>query len=120
MESVAEIVPQKTEASLPAVKPAPGSARPSTRQLLPWALASSLLLYLCYFPVAWGWLGWVALVPLCFVIRSDARAKSVGLAAWVCGLCFFFPVLQWMRVADTSMYATWFLLAFYCSLYFPV
>jgi apolipoprotein N-acyltransferase len=118
METVIEPVPHKTATAKPSAAPAP--ARPTLRQLLPWALASSLLLYLAYFPVAWGWLGWVALVPLCVVMRSDARGRSVVLAAWICGLCFYFPALQWMRVADARMYATWCLLAFYCSLYVPI
>ena len=39
-----------------------------TRLLLP-ALASAALLWLCYFPVNWGWLAWVALVPLLALVR---------------------------------------------------
>src|SRR5262249_20167019 len=53
-------------------------------------------------------------------VRARAKGKQVFLASWVGGLLFFFPALQWMRVADPRMYFTWFLLATYCSLYFPV
>lgn len=98
----------------------PGVQRaPTLLPLLPWSLASALLLYLCYFPVAWGWLGWVALCPLLVIVRSRARTLFVFLAAWLAGLLFYYPVLQWMRVADPRMYATWIMMAFYLSWYFP-
>jgi apolipoprotein N-acyltransferase len=111
------------------VLPQPGSAQAAHRaqmpRSLPWphlipALATGALLYACYFPLAWGWLGWVALVPLLSLVRSDASKKRLFLCAWAGGLLFFWPVLQWMRVADLRMYATWALLATYCALYFPV
>jgi apolipoprotein N-acyltransferase len=38
----------------------------------------------------------------------------------VAGLVFYWPSLQWMRVADYRMYATWAGLATYCSFFFPV
>jgi apolipoprotein N-acyltransferase len=81
------------------------------------ALASGILLYLCHFPVAWGWLGWIALVPLLCLVRSPARPRTVYLSAWAGALLFFVPALQWMRVADPAMYATWLLLALHCSLF---
>jgi apolipoprotein N-acyltransferase len=67
--------------------------------------------------VAWGWLGWVALVPLLCLVRSPARPRTVYLSAWAGALLFFVPVLQWMRVADPAMYATWLALALHCSLF---
>ena len=84
------------------------------------ALPSALLLYLCFFPVAWGWLAWGALVPLLLLVRSRTRAVTVYTAATLAGLAFYWPVLQWMRVADDAMYAAWGFLATYCALYFPV
>jgi apolipoprotein N-acyltransferase len=84
------------------------------------ALASSGLLWLCYFPVAWGWLAWVALVPLLALVRCRARPGKVYLAAWCGGVAFFGPALQWLRVADERMYFTWVALALYCALYFPL
>src|SRR5207247_2721186 len=84
------------------------------------ALASAGLLWLCYFPVAFGWLGWVALVPLLCLVRAEASGRRLFFCAWLGGLAFFWPALQWMRVADYRMYYTWAMLATYCSLYFPV
>jgi apolipoprotein N-acyltransferase len=84
------------------------------------ALATGGLLWMCHFPLAWGWLGWVALVPLLSLVRSTAKARWVYLSAWAGGLAFFVPVLQWMRVADDRMYLTWLGLALCCSLFFTL
>src|SRR6476469_9815282 len=96
----------------------PTSARVSLRVLLP-ALPAAALLYLAYFPVAWGWLGWVGLVPLLGLVRSKARPRRLYVAAFVVGLAFYVPILQWFRVADVRMYFAWIFLALYCALYFP-
>jgi apolipoprotein N-acyltransferase len=111
---------ERTTAPAPA-GPAPDLVRgtPYWAVLLP-ALAAAGLLWLSYFPVACGWLGWVALVPLLSLVRSEARPPRIYLAAWASGLAFYWPALQWMRVADPRMYATWAMLATYCSLYVPV
>src|ERR1051326_7051446 len=81
-------------------QPTPQPAKPQTRfafLLLP-ALASAALLYLCYFPLDWGWLAWVALVPLLCLVRSAARPRRIYFAAWLGGLAFFWTALQWIRV----------------------
>ena len=96
-------------------------ARPAcARFLLLAALATAGLLWLSYFPVNCGWLAWFALVPLLVLVRATARPRLVYLCAWLGGLAFYFPALQWMRVADPRMYFTWIGLAIYCSLYFPL
>jgi apolipoprotein N-acyltransferase len=90
--------------------------------LLP-PLATALLLSLCHFtilPISSGWFGWVALVPLSCLVRSEARPRRVYLSAWAGGLVFFFFVLQWMRVAHWAMYFTWAMLATWCSLFVPL
>lgn len=115
----------------PASPPAP----PSARGLLQWeraqlaavrfsvlvpGLLTSLLLWLCYFPVACGWLAWVALVPLLSLVRRPASKAQLFLGSWTGGLLFFLAALQWLRVADPRMYVTWIGMAVYCSLYFPL
>jgi apolipoprotein N-acyltransferase len=77
-------------------------------------------MYLSFYPLAWGWLAWIALVPLLCLVRSEARPRNIYFAAWFGGLAFFWPVLQWMRVADYRMYYCWALLATYCSWYVPL
>ena len=109
-----------------APSPNPLASAASTRRgsgalfLLLESLTTAGLLWLCYFPVNWGWLAWVALVPLLVLVRATARPRVVYLSAWIGGLAFYFPALQWMRVADPRMYYTWIGLAIYCSLYFPL
>jgi apolipoprotein N-acyltransferase len=111
----------RTEAAPARPKPAvsPRRARPG---LLPLALALTTagLLWLCYFPVACGWLAWVALVPLLALVRGPARPLTVYLSAFAGGLAFYWPALQWLRVADDRMYFTWAFLATYSALYFPL
>jgi apolipoprotein N-acyltransferase len=103
--------------------PAPAPIAPSqpTALLYLASLLSGVLLWACFHPLSWGaYLGWVALVPFLVLVRSQARTRTVYVCAWVAGLAFFVPVLQWMRYADWRMNATWILLAVYCSLYFPL
>jgi apolipoprotein N-acyltransferase len=88
------------------------------RRLLLLALTTAVLLWLCYFPVACGWFIWIALVPLLALIRSSARPLLIYFSAWLGSLIFYLAAMQWMRVADPRMYATWIGLAFYCSVYF--
>jgi apolipoprotein N-acyltransferase len=78
-------------------------------------------LWLCYFPAACGWLAWLALVPLLGLVRMPRRRwRFPHLAAFAGGLLFYWPAIQWMRVADPRMYFTWAFLATYCALYFPL
>jgi apolipoprotein N-acyltransferase len=95
--------------------------RPSTPAAL-W-LASLLgggLLYLCFFPVAVGWLAWVALIPWLCLVRAPSRPRWLYLAAYLGALTFYLPALQWARVADPRMYVTWIGLAIYCACYVPI
>jgi apolipoprotein N-acyltransferase len=99
------------------------AAIPSSTPVKPlylMAAASGVLLYASFFPLNLGFLIWVALVPLFFLIRSDARPRHVYLAAFCGGLLFYVPAVQWMRVAHPAMYATWLLLSIICAAYFPL
>ncbi len=93
---------------------------PQARFPLLAGLTTAALLWLSYFPVDWGWFAWIALVPFLYLVRCTARPRWVYLCAWLAGLGFYFPALQWMRVADPRMYFTWIFVAVYCSLYFPI
>src|SRR5438105_8448234 len=108
----------------PAVDDQPGQLGYAavTRWLLVFVLpmTSALLLYLCYFPVAWGFLGWVALVPFLLLVRTSMGNFLRYVTAFAIGYAFYCPVLQWMRVADDRMYITWLALAAYCAVYFPL
>lgn len=92
----------------------------SKRLLLITCLTSSLLLFLCFFPVAWGWLGWVGLVPVGLLIRLEIRPLGRIALSYMAGVLFYFLAWQWVRVADDMMYITWFAVAFYVGMYFPI
>jgi apolipoprotein N-acyltransferase len=99
---------------------AKGAVGQRVRTQLLAGVTSAVLLWACFFPLACGWLAWVALVPLLCLVRSQARAWQIYSIAWLTGLLFFWAAIQWMRVADYRMYFTWAMLATYCSLYVPV
>lgn len=104
----------------PATTPAAPKPALAGSPLLAPALATGAMLWACHFPLAWGWLGWVALVPFLTLARASAAPRRIYFAAYLAGIAFFVPVLQFMRVADPRMYATWLMLACYCAAYFPV
>jgi apolipoprotein N-acyltransferase len=114
--------PTAVQVSLPLADPAPVEvAAPGAVPALLLGLATSGLLYLCYFPVNWGWLAWACLVPfLALVRRPTRRPRRLYLCAYAAGLVFYVPVLAWMPAADDRMYATWAGLSVYCALYFPL
>jgi len=95
-------------------------AAPVRLKLLGLALLSGGMLWLCHFPVAWGWLGWVALVPVLPLLRATTRGWWRFLCAWLAGTVYFWAAISWMTVADTRMVACWAMLSLYCSLYFPL
>lgn len=119
MDAPAPIAGPVTVGTEPVHPPAsPKRRRVPRLALLGPAVLGGGVLWACYFPLNFGWLAWIALVPLFCLVRSQASSR-VYFYAWLCGLTFFFPALQWLRVADPRMYATWFALASYCSLYTP-
>lgn len=81
---------------------------------------SALLLNLSYFPVGWGWLAWVALVPWLMLVRADIRNRDRYLLAWLSALAFFMPALRWMRVAHDAMFYSWIGLSLACSWFAPL
>ncbi len=64
------------------------------------ALLSGILLALCYAPVSWGFLGWIALVPLLLSLES-ANSRATALArGFACGFVFFLFSLHWVIHVD--------------------
>lgn len=106
-------------ASAVAMQPINVLREPSLASLCARSILSGGLLWLCFFPMNWGWAGWFALAPLLGLVRAQSSWRKLFLASWVGGLVFCIPAFQWMRVADPRMYFTWIGLAIYCSLYFP-
>ncbi|HYH63499.1 MAG TPA: hypothetical protein VD866_02265, partial [Urbifossiella sp.] len=90
------------------------------RVFLP-AVASGLLLWTAFFPLNLGPVAFVALVPWLTLVRAPVSRRRRYLAAYVGGVAFFLPAVQWMRVAHPAMYASWLGLALViCPLYWVV
>ncbi len=93
----------------------------TTWGLLGASFLSAVLFWLSFFPANLGALGWIALVPWLLVLAVNGQAPKAGrrrvLASAAFGGCFFILALNWMRVADIRMVATWFMLATWSSLF---
>jgi len=94
-------------------------SRVTPRLFLP-AILSGLLLWAAYFPLDLGPLGFVALVPWLTLVRTPAGGRRVYVAAYVGGLAFFVPALNWIRVAHPMMYFSWLALALACPVFWVV
>ncbi|MGL4421274.1 MAG: hypothetical protein ACRCZF_11455, partial [Gemmataceae bacterium] len=93
---------------------------PRPRLFLP-AILSGILLWCAFFPLDWGLLATVALVPWLSLVRAEnVTARRRYFAAFVGGLAFSLPALQWVRVAHPMMYFSWIGLALYLAAYFPI
>src|SRR5580704_14980722 len=115
------MTPEMEVASAAKPAAAPVKMRPPFRlRWLGLALLSGATLWLCHFPVAWGWLAWVALVPILALTRAESRGWRLFLCALSGGLAYYVPAISWMSVAHEAMIACWLLLAGYCALYFPL
>lgn len=84
------------------------------------SLASGLLLWASFTPLDWAPLAWLALVPLCLLIRTPVRTRWLYSAVYFGGLVQSVASLQWMRLGDPSMYFAWMALAFYVAMYLPM
>ncbi len=96
------------------------TAPPSAWPALLAAGATALLLWCSFTPLDWGFLGWVALVPVLLLARAARPARRLYLSVYVASLAGQLATLQWMRLADPAMYAAWIALAVYLAFYLPV
>ena len=78
---------------------------------------SALLLWASFTPFDWSPLAWLAVVPLCVLIRLERAPRRLWLTTWTGGLMFWLPTLQWLRLGHESMYVAWFALAIYLAAY---
>ena len=91
------------------------------KRLWPWfaALLSGVLLALCYAPVGWGGLAWVALAPLLAALWfSEPWTRREGgrlfLLGYVTGLGYFLGCFHWLVTVTVP---GWILLCLYLAVY---
>jgi apolipoprotein N-acyltransferase len=83
-------------------------------------LCTAGLLWASFFPMNIGVLAWVALAPMLLLVRAPISTRKAAAAVWLAGLLCNIVTMEWIRIADPRMYASWIGLSFYCSLYFPL
>ena len=81
---------------------------------------SAVLMWASFTPLNFSPLAWVALAPLCLLIRLERAPRLWWLTTLIGGATFWYPSLQWLRLGDIAMYGAWFALAAYLSIYFPL
>ncbi|HEV3164290.1 MAG TPA: apolipoprotein N-acyltransferase [Isosphaeraceae bacterium] len=83
-------------------------------------IASGLLLWLSFPPAGWGWLAWIALMPLFLLIRTDKPRWAVYLGAWAGGEVFWLLSIQWVRLSDPgTAWLAWLVMATCLSAWWP-
>jgi len=78
------------------------------------------LLWACFTPLSLSALAWVAIVPLCLLVRSPTRPKRLYLAAYVGGFAWSIATFQWMRLGHPTMYVALIAWSIYMAFYFPI
>jgi apolipoprotein N-acyltransferase len=81
---------------------------------------SLVLLWSCFTPVECAPAAWIALTPLCLLLRTPSLSRRQYLTITFCGWIWGVATLQWMRLGHPVMYLALVALGFYISLYFPV
>lgn len=93
--------------------------RASFRSAVQLTGLSGGLMWASFYPLNYSPLAWIALVPLLMLIRLREPTQRMSLAAYLGGLVWFIPTLQWMRLGDPSMHVAWLALAAYLACTFP-
>ena len=84
-----------------------------------YALASAVLLWFAFPPADWGWLAWVALVPLFLLVPSRRSRSSLYFGVWAGGMAFWLLSIYWVSLTDESAWLAWVVMAFALSLWWP-
>jgi len=83
-------------------------------------IVSGLALWASFAPLEWGWLAWIALVPLFRLVVEPRSRLGIYLGAWAGGLVFWGASLQWVRLTDATAWVAWLTLALIFSFWWPL
>lgn len=112
--------PRSARRSEPSVKEIIAAARSQPAPALGGLVlsgVSAVLLWASFTPLDWSPIAWLAIAPLCALVRLERAPQKLWLTTWTGGLLFWMPTLQWLRLGHESMYVAWFALAFYLAAY---
>ena len=94
----------------------PGSPKP----IFACGLIAAALQWFSFSPMEFAPLAWIAIVPLCLLLRLDQLPKGSNRLLMLSGFIGSIAMLQWMRLGHVSMYGALVALSFYLSMYVPV
>ena len=100
-------------------KAAPIVASGSARSAVLLTLISLALLWLSFTPVELSPLAWVALVPLCQLLRLRTLPRRCLFLVWLVAVIWAGATLQWMRLGHPAMFLALAALSVYVGLYIP-
>jgi apolipoprotein N-acyltransferase len=84
------------------------------------ALVSALGLWLAFPPAGWAWLAWVALAPLCLLIRSNASGWALFGGSWLGGFVFWLLAIRWVRLSEPgTAWLGWLVMSASLSIFWP-
>ena len=85
------------------------------------AIASSLLCWLAFPPVGWGFLSWVAPIGwLTLICRKTLPGRHPYRTVWVAGTFFWLLAVHWIRLPHPMNTLAWGVLASYLGIYLPL
>ncbi|HEV3122084.1 MAG TPA: apolipoprotein N-acyltransferase, partial [Isosphaeraceae bacterium] len=84
------------------------------------AVASAITLWCAFPPAGWGWLAWVALVPLCLLVRSNRSAWALFGGSWLGGFVFWMLAINWVRLSEPgTAWLAWIVMSMVLSFWWP-
>ena len=75
-----------------------------------------MLLWSAFPPADWGWLAWVALVPLFLLVPSRGPRLRLYARRLGGGLVFWLSAIQWVRLTDPTAWLAWLAMALHLLL----
>lgn len=85
-----------------------------------WLALSAFGTWAAFAPLDQGWLGWLAFVPVLWLVQRPTLTRPTLVPAYVTSLASQLASLQWMRLGDPAMYIALLALAAYLACYLPV
>ena len=99
-----------------------GAAAPvgSTVSAVLLTAISLTMLWLSFTPVECAPLAWIALVPLCQLLRLRTLPRFTLPGVWMISVIWAVVTLQWMRLGHPAMYLALLTLGIYVGFYIPI
>lgn len=92
----------------------------SRRSVFLAAILTGVALWFSFTPVEAAPLAWVALVPLCLLLKAPSLPKRSYRVIYFAGMIWAVATVQWMRLGHPAMYGAVAAMGVYLAFYFPV